>query len=118
MGGFGFLLIEHEVEEAECQQDEEEAEPAHRSDLQSSQCVGAPAFEAAAFDRLSCGGDEVDHEAQIMQAQQTEAEDLLLIDQVPDVRAGEAGARRAAAVSVERPVVTREPGVPQVEAAL
>ena len=38
-----------------------------------------------------------------MQAEQAQAEELLLVDEVADVRAGEAGARGAGAVLVERP---------------
>ena len=49
--------------------------------------IRSPRLEGAALDRLSCRGDEIDHEAQIMQAQQPQAEDLLLVHEMADVRA-------------------------------
>src|SRR3954453_13734990 len=53
-----------------------------------------------------------------MQAQQADAEDLLLVHEVPDVRAAEAPARGAAAVLVERAGVALEAGVPEIEPSL
>src|SRR5207237_5388114 len=44
-------------------------------------------------------------------------EQLLLIDEVPDVRACEPGAGRAVATLVERALVTGEASVPEVEPA-
>src|SRR5262245_1687955 len=52
-----------------------------------------------------------------MQAQEADPEDLLLVDEMTDVSAAEAGARRAAAARVERRGIAREPCVPEVEAA-
>src|SRR5581483_11718048 len=53
-----------------------------------------------------------------MQAEQPKPEDLLLVDEMPDVRAGERPARRACAALVEGPGVAREAGVPEVEPPL
>ncbi len=52
-----------------------------------------------------------------MQAEQPQAEQLLLVDQMADVRAREPGAGRAAAALVERERVAGEAGVPEVEPA-
>ena len=43
--------------------------------------------ELAALDRRARRGDEVEQEAQIMQAQQPQPEDLVLVHEVPDVGA-------------------------------
>ena len=51
--------------------------------------VGTPGLELAALDRPACGGDEVEQEAQIMQAEEAQTEDLLLIDEMADVGAAE-----------------------------
>ena len=51
--------------------------------------VCAPSCEDAALDRVPRGGGQIEHEAQIMQAEQAETEDLLLVDEVADVRARE-----------------------------
>ena len=50
-----------------------------------------------------------------MQAEQPQSEDLLLVHEVPDVAAAEAGAGRAGAAVVERALVAGEPGVAEVE---
>src|SRR5579864_7106368 len=80
--------------------------------------VRLPAREGATFDRLSRGGDEIEQEAQIMQAEESQAENLLLVDEMADVRARELRARRAAAIGVERPRVAGKARVAEVEAAL
>src|SRR3954453_14486604 len=80
--------------------------------------VPAPALERAALDRPARVAHEVDEEAQIMQAQEPDAEDLLLVHEVPDVRTAEAPASGAAAVLVERAGIALEPGVPEVEPPL
>src|SRR5436305_1605479 len=71
-----------------------------------------------AADRRAGRSHEVDQEAEIMQAEQPQAEDFPLVDQVPYVRAAEPCARRTAAVRVEWARIAGEPGVPQVEAPL
>src|SRR3954468_3754267 len=80
--------------------------------------VQAPALERAALDRPARVAHEVNEEAQIMQAQQADAEDLLLVHEVPDVRAAEAPAREAAAVLVERAGAALHAGVPEIEPSL
>src|SRR3954462_12926512 len=85
---------------------------------QPGERVQAPALERAALDRPARVAHEVNEEAQIMQAQQADAEDLLLVHEVPDVRAAEAPAREAAAVLVERAGVALEAGVPEIEPSL
>src|SRR5438093_1236783 len=77
-----------------------------------------PGEELAALDRLSRRGDEIEQEAQIMQAEQPQPEDFLLVDEVADVRPAEPGASRARASVVEGTVVASEAGVAEVEAAL
>ena len=52
-----------------------------------------------------------------MQAQKPQAEQLLLVDQVADVGAREARARRARAALLERPRIAGEAGVAQVQPA-
>ena len=52
-----------------------------------------------------------------MQAEEAQAEQLLLVDEVADVGAREARAGRAAAALLERPRVAREAGVAEVEPA-
>src|SRR5205085_10126824 len=73
--------------------------------------------ERPALDRLPCPRGELEQEPEIMQAQEPQAEQLLLVHEVPDVRAAEAGAGRARAVVVERALVAGEARVPQVEPA-
>src|SRR5258705_10176419 len=90
----------------------------HRLPGQARERVVPPAVERLAFDRLPRVAYEIDQEAQIMQAQEAQAEDLLLIHEMPDVRAAERRARGAAAGVVQRARVARKAGVPQVEAAL
>src|SRR5579859_1861726 len=80
--------------------------------------IRLPAREGATLDRLPRGGDEIEQEAQIMQAQQPQAENLLLVDEMADVRARELCARRAPAVGVERALVARETRVPEIEPSL
>src|SRR5579871_6661054 len=53
-----------------------------------------------------------------MQAEQPKPEDLLLCDEMADVGAAEARARRARATVLERPLVARESGVAKVEPPL
>src|SRR4051794_29451038 len=53
-----------------------------------------------------------------MQAEQPEAENLLLIDEMADVRAAEARARRAAAMLVEWAWIARELRVAEIEPSL
>ncbi len=53
-----------------------------------------------------------------MQAEEPEAEDLLLVDQMPDVGAAERRARRAGAAFVQRARVARKACVAEVEPAL
>src|SRR5690242_21743807 len=53
-----------------------------------------------------------------MQAQEAQAENLALVDEMPDVRPAEAGAGRARAAVVERTRIPGEPRVPEVESAL
>src|SRR5438552_12516622 len=79
--------------------------------------VRAPRCEGAALDRLPRGGDEIEQEAEIMQAQQPEPENLLLVDEMADVRAAEAYARRAGTAVVERARVTREVRVAHVQSS-
>ena len=82
--------------------------------------------ESASFRQLSnrrvrspvARRDEIEQEAQIMQAQEAQPENLLLVDEMADVRAAERRARRAVAALVERPRVAGEAGVPEVEAPL
>src|SRR3954466_14801271 len=85
---------------------------------QPGERVAAPALERAALDRPARVAHEVDEEAQIMQAQQPDAEDLLLAHEVTDVGAAEAPAGGAAAVLVEGARVALEAGVPEIEPAL
>ena len=53
-----------------------------------------------------------------MQAEQAKPEDLLLVDEMADVRAREAPACGAVAALLERPRVAREAGVAEVQAAV
>ena len=92
---------QHEVEEGEGDDDDQESGAAHQVSSRV-ECVRSPALEGAALDRLPRRRDEIDQEAQIMQAEQPQAENLLLVDEVTDVRAGESRARRAGAARVER----------------
>src|SRR4051794_22651366 len=85
---------------------------------QSGERVLPPALERAALDRPARVAHEVDEAAQIMQAEEADAEDLLLVHEVPDVRATEAPTGRAAAMLVERARVTLETCVPEVEPPL
>src|SRR4051794_14042315 len=85
---------------------------------QAGERVPAPALERAALDCPARVAHEVDEEAQIMQAEEADAEDLLLVHQVPDVGAAEAPAGGAAAVLVERAGVALETGIPEVEPSL
>src|SRR5579864_6576918 len=80
--------------------------------------VRLPACEGATFDRLSRGGDEIEQEAKIMQAQEPQAEDLLLVDEMADVGARELRACRARAALVQRPRVSGEARVAKVEPTL
>src|SRR5579884_1697560 len=89
----------------------------HRS-LRSLERLGLPGEELAALDRLPRAGHEIEQEAQIMQAEEPQAEDLPLVDQVAEVRAAEAGAGGTGAARLERTRVAGEAGVAQVEAAL
>src|SRR5579875_1279713 len=86
----------------------------HRS-LRLLERLRLPGQELAALDRLPRAGHEIEQEAQIMQAEQPEPEDLALADQVAEVGAAEAPAGRAPATFVEGPVVAGEAGVAQVE---
>ena len=74
--------------------------------------------ERAPLDRRPRARGQVEYEAQIMQAEQPQAEHLLLVDEVADVRAREARARRAVAALLERPRIAGEAGVAQVEPSL
>src|SRR5512146_2120935 len=86
--------------------------------LRSFERLVLPCEELTALDCLSRSGDEIEQEAQIMQAEQPQPEDFLLVHEVPDVRAAEAGAGRARAALLERALVTGETRVPQVEPSL
>src|SRR5205823_4107611 len=77
-----------------------------------------PGGEFAALDRLPRSGNEIEQEAEIMQTEEPQSEDFLLRDEMADVRAAEASARRAGATVLERSLVAREPGVAEVEPAL
>src|SRR5689334_18522494 len=83
--------------------------------LRSSERLVLPGEELAALDRLSRRGDEIEQEAQIMQAEQPQPENFLLVDEVADVSAAEARAGRARAVLVERALVAGEARVAKVE---
>ena len=72
---------------------------------------------AVALDRRARAGRQLEDEAQIVERQQPQPEDLLLVDEVTDVRAREAPAGGARAVLVERPRVAGEAGVPEVQPA-
>ena len=89
-----------------------------RRSLRSLERLVLPGEELAALDRLSRRGDEIEQEAQIMQAEQPKPEDLLLVDEVADVGAAEARAGRAGAAVVERALVAGEAGVAEVEPTL
>src|SRR5207253_10508110 len=58
--------------------------------------------ERASLDRLPRPRGEVEQEAEVVQAEQPEAEELLLVHEVAQVRAAEARARGARAALVER----------------
>src|SRR5438093_1278364 len=60
-------------------------------------------------------GNEIEQEAEIMQAEQPQPEDFLLRDEVADVPAAEPRAGGALASLLERPLVAREPRVAEVE---
>src|SRR3954469_3091837 len=85
---------------------------------QPGERVAAPALERAALDRPARVAHEVYEEAQIMQAQEPDAEDLLLVHEMADVGAAELPAGGAAAMLVERAGVALEPGVPEIEPPL
>jgi hypothetical protein len=53
-----------------------------------------------------------------MQGEEADAEDFLLVDEVADVRAREAGARRARAILLQWPLIAGEARVPQVQPTL
>src|SRR5262249_57445612 len=61
---------------------------------------------------------EIEDETEIMEGQQAGAEELLLVHEVPKVRAREPGACRARAAIVERRVVAGKAGVAEVEPSL
>ena len=58
--------------------------------------------ELASLDRLAGAGGQLEQEAQVVQRQQAESEQLVLVDEVADVGAREARAGRAVAALVER----------------
>ena len=53
-----------------------------------------------------------------MQAEQAQSEQLLLVDEMTQVCAGEAGAGRAGAILVQRSRIAREAGVVEIEPAV
>src|SRR5438034_10415541 len=73
--------------------------------------------ELAPLDRGPRVGGQVEHEAQIMQAEEPQAEQFLLVDEVADVGAGEARASGTGTVFAERALVLGEAGVAEVEPA-
>ena len=91
---------------------------AHRSRLHPLPHLFDEVCQPPAFDRRPCARGQVEQEGQVMQGEQAEPEDLLLVDEVADIGAREAGARGTAAVLVERPLVAAKPGVPEVQAAV
>src|SRR5690242_7878341 len=67
--------------------------------------------ERSAADRVPRSRGESVNEPQIMQREKTKTEDVLLVDEVADIRAGESGARGAATIVLQR---TGIPGVASV----
>src|SRR2546426_2485852 len=74
--------------------------------------------QLAGLDRRARARSEPEQEAEIVQGEETKPEQLLLVDEMTDVRAREPGAGGAVAALVERPLVAREAGVLEVEAAV
>src|SRR4051795_9747741 len=74
--------------------------------------------EPALLDRPPRARRQFEQEAQIMQRQKAQPEQLVLVDEVADVRAGEARAGWAAAGVVERRGIAREARVLEVQASL
>jgi RNA polymerase sigma factor (sigma-70 family) len=111
------------------QDPEEDGEHDEREELHSLAfrcgCRGEPVErvravggEPASLDRRPGVRGEVDQEPQIMKAEEAQPEQLLLVDEVTDVRAREALARRAGAALVQRAGIACEAGVPQVQPPL
>src|SRR5213593_4878921 len=67
--------------------------------------------ERSSLDRRPRACSQVEYEPQIMQAQKPQTEDLVLGHEVPDVRAREPLAGRAAAFVIQRTRVAHESGV-------
>src|SRR6266536_3018688 len=69
-----------------------------------------------ALDRGTRSGGELEEEAQIVHGEQAQAEQLLLVHEVPYIGAREPGAGGAVTALVERALVAREGRVLEVEA--
>src|SRR5919106_4138807 len=74
--------------------------------------------ELAPLDRCARPGGQIEQKPNVVLGQKYQAEELLLVDEVAQVGAAEARARRARALLRERPFVAREAGVLEVETAL
>src|SRR5688572_12575586 len=74
--------------------------------------------EVAALDGGPRPSGQVEEEADVVLGEEHEAEDLLLVDQMAQVGAGEAGARPARAVLLKRAGIPGEAGVSQVQPTL
>ena len=74
-------------------------------------------LQLTALDRRPRARGQSQDEPQIMQGEQTEPEDLLLVQEMPDVRTAESRAGRAFASGLERSRIAGEAGVPEVEPA-
>ena len=102
-----------QIEEQD-EDDEDEEAAAHQlasSDRASSLLAASlrmKSCQSPGLDRRSRACGQVEQEAQVVQAEQPQPEQLLLVDEVADVGAREARAGRAAAALVERPRVARE----------
>ena len=85
---------------------------------QPGESVALVAGEFPAHDRLARACHEPDQEAQVVQAQQAQAEQLLLVDQVAQVGAAEAAAGRTVATLLQRTLVAGEAGVTEIDPSL
>src|SRR5688500_3799469 len=89
-----------------------------RSGVIAQKPVAAPRLEGAGADRRARVAHQGDEEMYIVQGEKAQPQHFVGREEMPDVRAGEARARAAAALLVDRPRIRAQLGPPHVQSPL
>src|SRR5205809_5461928 len=86
----------------------------HAGACEAIERFGLVGAKLPAPDRRARAGRQIEQKPEIMQGEEPQTEQLALVDEVSQVRAREARARRACTAFVERALVAGKAGVPEV----